>query len=178
MTLPLHSRRKGQGPKAKPAGATQAHGHPIHATRKGRALLDFMATIRGCYPDVTEPVQSFVDCAFFPGIGLGIDCPFHIGVGFSLPMCSFVSGPSSIFHDRDSAQLSRRLQRGTLAATSGASTATLPRTRRFSCCGSSLLPAMSKPFFSASRRCAPCSPRRSSPCRCGAGTTCRPRATG
>ena len=67
---------------------------------------DFGLLLLG-YPDVTDPVQSFVYCAFFPGIGLAIDCAFLIGDGFSLPMCSFVSGPLSIFHDRDSAQLSR-----------------------------------------------------------------------
>ena len=35
---PLTTRRKGQGPKAKPAGETQDFGHSLHATRKDRAL--------------------------------------------------------------------------------------------------------------------------------------------
>ena len=64
-----------------------------------------MATIRGCYPDVAEPVQSFVYCAFFPGIALSIDCAFLTGNGFSLHMCSFDYGPLNTLHDHNPAQL-------------------------------------------------------------------------
>ena len=38
FALPLTTRRKGQGPKAKPADKIQDFGHSIHATCKDRAL--------------------------------------------------------------------------------------------------------------------------------------------